>query len=65
MLATSDPGYDILMTSAGKTARKLIKSGNIDIHMIEDADHTFSKYQPRCDAINVIVKHIAGRYMKK
>ena len=62
VLARSDPGYDILMTSAGKTARKLIKNGKIDIHMIEDADHTFSKYKPRCDAVNAIVQHLITRY---
>ena len=61
-LATSDPGYDILMTSAGKTARKLIKSGEIEIYMIEDADHTFSKYKPRCEVVNSIVQHLVTHY---
>ncbi|MCF6235878.1 MAG: hypothetical protein L3J70_05825 [Gammaproteobacteria bacterium] len=65
ILARSDPGYDILMTSAGKTAKKLINDGKIDIHFIEDADHTFSKYQPRCDAIDCMVKHIIFRYGKE
>jgi len=64
ILAKSDPGYDVLMTSAGKTARKLMKDSRINIIMIEGADHTFSKYKPRCDVVNVIVKHIAARYLK-
>ncbi len=62
VLARSDPGYDILMTSAGKTAKKLIKAGKIDVYLIDDADHTFSKYQPRGDVINTMVKHIVYRY---
>lgn len=62
VLSRSDPGYDILMTSAGKVAKKLIKEGMIDIHFIEDADHTFSKYKPRCDVVNVVVRHISSRY---
>ncbi|VAW89730.1 Hydrolase, alpha/beta fold family [hydrothermal vent metagenome] len=64
ILAKSDPGYDVLMTSAGKTARKLMKDSKINIIMIEDADHTFSKYKPRCDVANAIVKHITARYLK-
>ncbi len=64
ILARSDPGYDVLMTSAGKTARKLMKDSKINIIMVEDADHTFSKYKPRCDAASAIVKHITARYLK-
>ena len=62
VLASCDPGYDILMTSAGKTARRLMQEGRVDVHMIEDADHTFSKYRPRCQAINVIIEHLVTRY---
>lgn len=63
ILARRDPGYDILMTSAGKTAKKLRKQGAISIHFVEDADHTFSKYKPRCSAISTIVEHIRTRYL--
>ncbi len=63
ILARSDPGYDVLMTSAGNTARKLMKDSRINIIMIEDADHTFSKYKPRCDALNAFIKHITARYL--
>lgn len=65
VFARSDPGYDILMTSAGKTAKKLMNDGLIDIHFIDDADHTFSKYKPRCDAIDCMMEHIVSRYGKK
>lgn len=62
ILARSDPGYDILMTSAGSTAKRLLKEQVIQIYFIEDADHTFSKHRPRCDAINAIVNHVSGQY---
>ena len=64
IMAKMDPGYDVLMTSAGKTARKLMKDSRLNIIMIEDADHTFSKYKPRCDAVDAMVKHIVARYLK-
>ena len=63
VLSRQDPGYDILMTKAGKTAKKLQKKGNISISFVEKADHTFSKYKPRCDAIQTIVSHIRKRYL--
>ena len=62
VLARSDPGYDILLTSAGKVAKKLLKKKKMDLYFIEDADHTFSKLKPRCDAINSILKHLTRRY---
>ena len=64
VLARSDPGYDILMTDGGKMARRLLKSGKMSLYMIEGTDHTFSKYKPRCHAINTIVNHISNRYKK-
>lgn len=63
-LARNDPGYDIVMTSAGKTAKKLLKQGKMDMYFVEDADHTFSKYVPRCSAINYVVEHLSRRYSK-
>ena len=57
ILSRNDPGYDILMTNAGRTAKKLLKSNKISINFIENADHTFSKYTPRTDVLNTITKH--------
>ena len=64
VLAKSDPGYDILMTSAGKTAHTLLDSGKMKIYMIENTDHTFSKYKSRCHVINTIASHMVARYLK-
>ncbi len=57
ILARSDPGYDILMTNAGTAVKKLIKRKQLNISFIENADHTFSKYQPRQDVINTLLQH--------
>jgi len=65
VLAKSDPGYDLLMTSGGKTAKKLIKQNRLKIYMIGGADHTFSKFKPRKEAITTIVKHIAEKYCQQ
>jgi len=62
ILADSDPGFDILMTSAGSVVKKLEKNGLLDIFIIKDADHSFSRHQPRVDAIVKIIGHLSKRY---
>ena len=64
VLARSDPGYDILMTTAGKTVKKLMKEKSIQVEFIENADHTFSRYQPRSDVIETVVEDLSSRYIK-
>lgn len=62
ILSRSDPGFDILMVNAGKTVRSLRKDDKLGILFIEDADHTFSKYRPRCTVINSLINHFKDRY---
>ncbi len=62
ILSRSDPGYDILMTNAGKTINKLQKANKLHIKFIENADHTFSKYKPRCETIKTLVQLFKDRY---
>ena len=57
ILSRSDPGYDILMTNAGKSVKTLQKKEKLDINFIEHADHTFSKYIPRQDLLATIKSH--------
>lgn len=64
ILSRSDPGLDLLMTSAGATTKKLIQQKELNIHMVENADHTFSKFSPRKTAIETIVSHLTSRYCK-
>lgn len=63
VLSRSDPGYDILMTTAGGTVKKLIKENSLQLKFIERADHTFSRYQPRCDVIEAIMSDFTLRYL--
>ncbi|MBI1422183.1 MAG: hypothetical protein GC149_01870 [Gammaproteobacteria bacterium] len=62
LLARDDAGYDVLMSMAGKTARKLQKRSKLSIQFIEKADHTFSRYTPRCQAINKLVEHFENKW---
>ena len=57
LLSRNDPGYDILITHAGRTVKKLQKRNLLNINFIENADHTFSKYIPRSDLIKIIHKN--------
>jgi alpha-beta hydrolase superfamily lysophospholipase len=52
-IAEGDPGRDILMAGAGRTATKSLKSGALSLEMIPGADHTFSQFKPR--------KHLMSR----
>lgn len=60
LFASSDPGYDLLMTLGGKTVKKYVEENKISIEFIENADHTFSKFGPRKEAIIKIVEHFKG-----
>ena len=63
VLSRNDPGYDIVMTSAGRVAKNMLKQQQMNIDFIEGADHTFSKYRPRRDFITAIRQHLKSRYM--
>ena len=63
-LARNDPGYDILLTNAKGTVKKLLKKEKISIDFIENADHTFSKQKPRCELIDLIVNKLSKKYIE-
>jgi len=63
ILSRSDPGYDILMTNAGKVIKKLQKERKVQVQFVEKADHTFSKYKARYEVINLILKTLKDRYL--
>ncbi len=46
-VAESDPGREILMTSARRATAQGLKNGRIRVEMIPEADHTFSQLAPR------------------
>jgi len=59
-----DPGYSLLKHQARQAVKSLTRSGAIDIAFIPNADHTFSRRQPRQAAIQAISQHLAERYIR-
>jgi alpha/beta superfamily hydrolase len=57
-IAEGDPGRDILMAGAPRTASRALKSGDIRVEMIPDADHTFSKLKPRRELVSRVQAHL-------
>lgn len=58
-----DPGYDLLMASAGRAVRQLGHRG-LSLWRIDDADHTFEVKHSRDVMIDSLVKHLAARYLR-
>ncbi len=64
LFARSDPGYDLLTTLGGKKTKSLIKGNKITMQFVENADHTFSKFKPRRQAIELLLKHLIESYKR-
>ena len=60
--STTDPGYNILLSEAKKITINHIRTGEISMEFIEDADHTFSKQKSRTELINKLSSHLLKRY---
>ena len=61
VVSDGDPGRDLLMAGAKRTASKGLKTGHIRIHVIPQADHTFSQSAPRKALIDRLCMHVSGR----
>jgi alpha-beta hydrolase superfamily lysophospholipase len=59
-----DPGYDLLMLSAGPTVRALKRAGELDTWFIDDANHTFDGSRSRAALVASITKALSQRYLK-
>ena len=57
-IAEGDPGREILMTQAGRTATRALKTGDIRVEIIPDADHTFSQLKPRGELMRRLRLHL-------
>lgn len=57
-IAEGDPGRDILMTGAKRTATRALSSGAMRLEMIPGADHTFSQLAPRRDLVRRLGAHL-------
>lgn len=61
LIAEGDPGRDILMAGARRTATRGLKDGRIRLEMIPGGDHTFSQMKPRNDLIHRLGAHLQSR----
>ena len=57
-VAESDPGREILMTSARRATSQGLRNGRIRFEMIPQADHTFSQMKPRRDLVARLRAHL-------
>lgn len=57
IFSSTDPGLEILKSEAKQTLKKGIKERWIDIHIIDDADHTFSRKAARDNLLTVLNRH--------
>jgi hypothetical protein len=60
-IAEGDPGRDIVMAGAPRTARRALKRGRMRFEMIPGADHTFSQFKPRRDLMGRLNAHLSRR----
>lgn len=61
-IADSDPGRDILMADAKRTATKALKAGKMSISILTGADHTFSRLASRMELTEKVAESLAQRY---
>jgi hypothetical protein len=57
-----EPGRDILMHDAKRTALRAMKAGRLELHAVQGADHTFSQYAARREITQRLLEHFAARY---
>jgi hypothetical protein len=59
-----DPGYDLLVSGAGRAVRRLARSGQIGLWFIDGANHTFDRRRPRAEMIASITAHLSRRHLR-
>ena len=57
-----EPGRDILMHDAKRTALRAMKAGRLELHTVHGADHTFSQWSARREIMQRLLEHFASRY---
>ena len=57
-IAEGDPGREILMAGAQRTAARALKTGEIRLETIPGADHTFSQLRPRRELVSRLRAHL-------
>jgi alpha-beta hydrolase superfamily lysophospholipase len=63
-VSEGDPGRDMLLHDAKRTAAKAMKAGELHLQVIPGADHTFSQSKPRRELIDRLLTHLARRDLR-
>ena len=63
--SSRDPGFWLLRSEAALVISKQTREGNMDVHIIDDADHTFSKEGERDEFIQKFCEHLEQRYLRR
>ncbi len=63
ILAENDPGYQILLADAKKTATKYLKQGRLKIEFIEGVDHGLSKGWMRERVFEILLQAIKKQFL--
>lgn len=64
-VASGDPGYDMLTAEARHTIRKALARGDLEVQIIDDADHTFSSEDARLRLVTAARDHLLRRYDRR
>ena len=62
IIADGDPGHDILITGARRTASNAQRMGKIRLEVISDADHTFTQSKAREELVTRLAAILARQY---
>jgi pimeloyl-ACP methyl ester carboxylesterase len=61
LLAEGDPGGDIIMGEARRTAKRGLRSGQMRLETIAGGDHTFTQSRPRRELVERVAAHLKPR----
>lgn len=62
VVASGDPGWDMLTFNARHTAQRAVKSGDLQVYFIAQADHTFTSGSARQRLCAQLRAHLGARY---
>jgi hypothetical protein len=60
--SSTDPGYFLLKCQAARTVNRLRKTGDLDLFLLDDTDHTFSVDRARQQLISTLRDYLIARY---